>query len=92
MLVHGDGAVPGGSQGRGRHLLQKSFLRAATSGAGRGTIRTRADGQTGQTSEVREVGEIAAVTATCAIALGPAMDFRSAQCAVAIAPCGSNGG
>ena len=92
MLVHVNGAVQARGRWHARVLLQKSFLRAATSGAGRGTIRTRADGQTGQTSEVREVGEIAAVTATCAIAVGPAMDFRSAQCAVAIAPCGSNGG
>jgi hypothetical protein len=69
MLVHVNRAVQGTGRWHARDLLQKSFLRPATSGAGLGANRTRADGQTSQTnqtSEVREVSEIAAVTAIAA--------------------------
>ena len=76
MLVHVNGAVQARGRWHARVLLQKSFLCAATSGAGFGANRTRTGGQTSQTDqagEVREVSEtaaIAVVTATCAIAVG----------------------
>ena len=73
MLIHVNRAVQDRGIWHARDLLQKSFLRAATSGAGLGANRTLAAGQTNQinqTSEVREVAAIAAVTATRAIAVG----------------------
>ena len=76
MLIHVNRAVQDRGIWHARDLLQKSFLRAATSGAGLRANRTRADGQTSQASqisEVREASEIAtirALTASRAIAVG----------------------
>jgi hypothetical protein len=76
VLVHINRAVQARVDRHARDLLQKSFLRAATSGAGLDTDRTRAAGQTNQinqTSEVRKgrkVSKGAAIsTATRAIAV-----------------------